>query len=169
MEATDGYQRHPHRHSCACDRNRARPSPWAEKSLSVAQTCVDWIPVKSTGTRAAIAGLSKQNRPEAPGRLRPIIFKSGFMPACRTQKARSRRIIALNSSSSRRISATTEIIDITNITLIRARSIVRNVNMMSSPEFREFLPVISNNSYTGSGRSVADSQVQAFQASVHKG
>ena len=62
----------------------------AEKSLSVAQTCVDWIPVTSTGTRAAIAGLSKQNRPEAPGRLRTIIFKADLcQPAALRKRGRA--------------------------------------------------------------------------------
>ncbi|KAI1694930.1 hypothetical protein Ddc_21624 [Ditylenchus destructor] len=38
-------------HPCACHRDPASPSPWAEKSPLAAQTRVGWIPVTSTGMR----------------------------------------------------------------------------------------------------------------------
>ena len=39
-------------HSCACHRNPASPSPWAERTPLRRADAVDWIPVTSTGMRA---------------------------------------------------------------------------------------------------------------------
>ena len=38
-------------HLCACHRDPASPSPWAEMTLFAARTRVGWIPVTSTGMR----------------------------------------------------------------------------------------------------------------------
>ncbi len=38
-------------HPCACHRDPASPSLWAERTLPAAQTRVGWIPVTSTGMR----------------------------------------------------------------------------------------------------------------------
>ncbi len=46
-----------HPHSCACHRNPASPSPWAERARLAAQTRVGWIPVTSTGMREQVATL----------------------------------------------------------------------------------------------------------------
>lgn len=49
---------YPPPHSCACHRNPASPSRWAERNLSAVQARFGWIPVTSTGVREECAGMT---------------------------------------------------------------------------------------------------------------